>query len=120
MEKLLTAAVITGYRPRKDRSVSITFETPEKDAAQIGALHGMIDTMGYLCFKPEKQLTHDEIKEIDELDTDMFDNPKTKSHRLRAVIWLNHQSEGSELDFKDYYAQKMEKLIEHFKGKLND
>lgn len=82
-------------------------------------IHTVLNGFGYLLFKTEETLTKDEISEIDELDTDLYDNPKTKAQRLRNTLYVNWQQKSEGFDvFKDYYADKMEKLIQHYKDKL--
>lgn len=115
MNKLHTSVYLDRFNTKKDRTVSITFSTNEKTGKEIGELHELTGSFGYMIFKPEDQLTKDEIKAIDELDTEL--SGKTKAQRLRSVLFLVHQQEG-EGDFVDYYADKMESLIEHFKSKL--
>ena len=114
MDKLTTPVILNSYRPKKDKSVSITFETDEKTAQQIGELHSLVGSYGILLFKPENQLTAAEIKEIDELDLEM--GGKTKGQRLRNTIYKVWETTGSEVDFKDFYAERMEGLI----GKMKD
>ena len=117
--KLITAAQIVGYNRKKDRSVSLRFETCEKSSAEIAGIDAMLDMFGYLYFKPENKLTNEEIKELDGLDTDLFDNPKTQSQRLRNVLHvLNKQSNN--VDFKDFYKSEMDRIINHYKSKLKD
>jgi hypothetical protein len=117
MNKLHTSVYLDRFNTKKDRTVSITFSTNEKTGKEIGELHELTGSFGYMIFKPEDQLTKDEIKAIDELDTEV--SGKTKAQRLRAVLWVSHKAndEGYD-DFVDYYAHKMEELIEHFKSKL--
>jgi hypothetical protein len=59
--------------------------------------------------------------------TDIVDLPpvkadpgkKTPSQRLRAVLWqVWNQDNAGFKDFEAYYQAMMEKLIEHYKGKL--
>jgi len=117
--KLLTAAQLDNYSNRKDKSVTIRFITQEKMPSEIMDIHAMIGTFGYLYFKPEETLTKKEIEEIDALDTDLYDNPKTKSQRLRGVIWkLWEQDNKGFTEFKDFYSNKMEKIITHLKDQI--
>ena len=113
MNKLITPAILNSYRPKKDKSVSITFETQEYTAQQIGELHGLVGSYGALVFKPEDQLTSAEIKEIDELDLEV--GGKTKAQRLRNVLYKVWETTESEVEFKDFYAEKMEGLIDKLK-----
>lgn len=116
--KLLTSACLDGYGRKKDKSVSIRFVTQEKTSQQIAEIDSMIDMFGYLYFKAEEELTKAEMSELDELDTELYDNPKTKAQRLRNVLYKVWEQDKPGNEFKEYYAHKMESLIEHFKDKL--
>ena len=45
-------------------------------------------------------------------------NVKSPSQRLRAVLFLLWEQQGSWGDFDTWYKAKIEEIIEHFKGKL--
>lgn len=119
--KLLTSCQLVGYNPRKDKSLTIRFETGEKSPEDVMQIHSMMDVYGYLLFSGQDRLTKEEVEKIDNLDTDLYDNPKTQSQRLRNVLYLNwkQEREGHE-DFKEYYKSKTDVIIEHFKNKLPD
>jgi hypothetical protein len=117
--KLLTAAQLDRYNRRKDKSVSLTFITQEKSSSEIMDIDSMIDGFGYLYFRPEERLSKEEIAELDKLDTDLYDNPKSQSQRLRNVLYKNWEQEGSVGEFKDYYKYHTEKIIRHYKDKLS-
>ena len=106
MNKLLTPAILTRYSPRKDKSVSITFETNEVDALFISDLHGKMGMFGGLVFKPEEQLTKEEISEIDSLDFEM--TGKTKAQKLRDTLYIKWSKTDKATNFKDYYGQQMD------------
>lgn len=116
--KVLTSAQLDGYARRKDRSVSLRFVTGEKSSHEIANIDQMCDMFGYLYFKAEQPLTPDEVKELDELNTDLFDNPKTQSQRLRNVLYKTWESSGKIGEFKDYYRYETERIINHYKSKL--
>ena len=79
----------------------------------------MLDMFGYLYFKPEETLTKSEIAELDNLDTDLYDNPKTKSQRFRGVLYRNWEANDKGFsEFKDYYNSEYEIIITHYKNKL--
>ena len=120
MKGLLTSAVqLYGYRPRKDKSLSITFITGEKSPGEVMDIHSKLDDFGYIVFKSEEKLTKDEIAELDNLDTDLYDNPKTQSQRLRNVLFMNWKDENKgHSEFKDYYKNETERIIQHYKDKL--
>jgi hypothetical protein len=45
---------------------------------------------------------------------------KSQSKRLRNVLYLVHESNNMEEPFDDYYPNMMEKIINHFKNKINN
>jgi len=119
MKKLITAAQIVGYARKKDRSVSVRFETCEKTSGEIADIDSMLDMFGYLYFKPENKLTEEEIKDLDSLDSDLYDTPKTQSQRLRNTLHVLHkQQTGSDKGFKDFYKSETDRIINHYKSKL--
>lgn len=119
MSKLLAPAQFMGYSNRKDRSVVLRFETQEQTPAQIAALHAMLDEFGALYFKGNGDITAAEREELDALETDVFDNAKTQSQRLRNVLYKLWKQEPEGFDeFGKYYKWRTEKVIQHFKDKL--
>ena len=102
---------------KKDRSVSITFTTnleqSTEDFMEIDRLNG---AMGVLHFSDRGELTQSEIDEIENIDFEV--EGKTKSQRLRNVLYVLWKQEGQKGDFKDFYSAKMEKLIIKIKDRL--
>ena len=99
----------------------MTFITGEKVPDEVIKIHTALDAFGYLVFKAEEQLTKEEIESLDNLDTDLYDNPKTQSQRLRNVLYKLHEQDNQGIeDFKDFYKHKTEQIIEHYKKQLND
>jgi hypothetical protein len=120
MSKLLIPAQFQGYSNRKDRSVVIRFETQEQTPQQIAQLHSMLDEFGALYFKGNEEITAAEREELDALESDLFDNPKTHSQRMRNVLYkLWKQTPEGFDEFSKYYSWRMNKVIEHFKAKLD-
>ena len=119
MDKLLLPAQFQGYSNRKDRSVVLRFETQEQTPQQIAHLHGMLDTFGALYFSGNGEVSAAQRAEIDGLETDIYDHPKTQSQRMRNVLFKlwTQRPEGFD-EFPKYYAFQTNKVIEHFKGKL--
>jgi hypothetical protein len=119
MSKLLTSCQLYNYRPRKDKSLSITFITGEKTPEQVMEIHSMLDDFGYLLFKAEEKLTKDEIAEIDKLDTDLYDNPKTQSQRIRNCIMVIHEKSNSEMSKHDLYHHWTERILSTLKKEID-
>ena len=112
--------MLDGYSRRKDRSVSIRFHTQELTSADIMEIDAMCDSFGILYFRPGEKANRDELAEIDKVDLTDFDNNKSQSQRLRAVLYKLHQLTESPMDFRDFYLQETEKIINHYKSKLDE
>lgn len=117
--KLLTGCQLAGYNPRKDKSITLRFETGEKTPEDVMNIHSMLDTFGYLLFKGEEQLTKEEIAEIENLDTDLYDNPKTQSQRIRNKILFLHKISGSDMSKSDYYKQMTEWFLDVLQKRID-
>lgn len=123
MSKLLQAAQLTGYRRRKDRTVSVTFTTQE--ILDIGPIDQMAtnESAGILYFRADETMSinRQEIEELDAVELDLYDQPKPQSKRLRAVLYRvweqHHQHQVPE--FKHYYKAETERIIQHYKDKLD-
>ncbi len=119
--KILCPAILDGYQRRKDRSVSLRLLTQEQTSQDLMNIDSLLDTFGILYFRaddaPEDSVT---FKELDSIELDLYDKKKTQSQRLRAVLYKLYKQEGGEGEFKDYYKVKTEKIIEHFKSRLED
>lgn len=115
----MLAAQFDAYQNRKDKSVSLRFITQEQTPAQIGHLHSMLDGFGYLYFKAESEITAAERDEIDGLQTDLYDSPKTQSQRLRNTLFvLWKQNPEGFREFADFYKWHTDRIIQHFKDKI--
>ena len=118
--KLLQAAQLTGYRRRKDRTVSVTFTTQEVlDISQIDQM-ATDESGGILYFRADDQMKFNqaEVEELDAIELDLYDQPKKQSQRLRAVLYKVWEQEGDG-EFREYYRHQTERIIEHFKSKLD-
>lgn len=111
-------AIIEGVSTRKDRTVRVTFGTQELTPASAAQLFSMANQYAYVAIKTEEFLS-DEMAALDDLSTEGEPN-RTPSKRLRSVLYVNwkQDAEGYE-DFRNYYLYKMERIIEHFKGRLD-
>jgi len=75
---IIAGAILTGYKRLRDKSVSIHLVLNEQTPLQIMAIDQLQDVFGYFMFKANEELTKAEIKDLESLDTEMFDAPKTK------------------------------------------
>lgn len=102
---------------KKDKSVSMTFITElEQSSSEFMEIDTNLDQHGVIYFKTNGNLTQEEKDEIDKVD--VHAEGKTKSQRLRSVLYVFHEQSDSNQTFKEFYSSKMEEIIEHYKNKL--
>jgi hypothetical protein len=118
--RILTVGQLDGYQRRKDRSISLRFITQEKTSSEVMEIDQLLDTYGIIYFRGEENLNQEEIAELDAIEMDLYDQPKSQSQRLRNVFYKLWKQEGGKGEFKEYYKAQTERIIEHFKSKLND
>lgn len=113
--KITLPSQINPPRLRKDGSASLSFDTRELTAEEIFTIMSLRHTEGWLCFSPNNEDLEipDEPAELDE---------KSPSERLRAVLFVYYKQETEAGRFvglfESFRKEKMEKLIEMIKGKL--
>jgi len=106
-------AYLTGYNRKADRSASVRFETQELSTEALVELDKHYQLYGWLVFQENEVKTQDLPTEQAE------DTPKTPSKRLRATLFVLWQQGGRVGDFEAFYREKMEKLIDHIKARLD-
>ena len=117
--RVLMPAILDGYQRRKDRTVSLRFITQEKTSSEVMQIDEALHKFGVLYFRGEENMNSDEVEELDKVELDIYDEPKTQSQRLRNVLFILWKQEGEKGDFKTFYKQKTEEIIQHFKNKLD-
>ena len=111
-------AGLESYRSLKDGTLKLSFETGELSPEQMANVHYSLNKVGYLAFSPDAMATQ-ELDEIDKLKVEYSDNGKTPSQRLKAVLYLMWKQKPEGFNSSEvHYLHHMEKLIEHFKNKL--
>ena len=116
MSNLLVQVTLDRSNRKKDRSVSLTFITQlEQSSEEFMKIDSLLNDSGVLYFKSNGNLTKEEINALDEVEIEV--EGKTRSQKLRNLFYiLNKQNEN--IDFKKFYADEMDRIYEHFKGKL--
>tara|TARA_R110000796_G_scaffold218540_1_gene334464 strand:+ start:44 stop:400 length:357 start_codon:yes stop_codon:yes gene_type:complete len=118
MSNLLRAVTFDRANRKKDKSVSLTFITQtEQTSEEFMQMDSLLSDSGALFFKSNGNLSKEEIKALDGVEIE--NEGKTKSQRLRNVLFVYHKQLESTVDFKDFYATEVEKIIEHYKSKLD-
>ena len=116
---LIIPALLEGYRSLKDRTLKITFESNELNSQELLGIVENLNAFGYLAFKKEP-FSEKERQEIETLETNLEDNMKTPSQRLRAVLYRNYERDQQGFkSFATYYEHNMELLLNHYKAKLD-
>ena len=112
-------AILDSYRSMKDKGLRITFDTGELSPELMANIHYGWQKYGFLIFSADP-FTSQQIEELNDIKIEYQDEGKPPSQRLRAVLYRcwEQKNEGYET-FIDYYNVKMEKLINHFKNKLD-
>lgn len=114
---LLLPVEFTICRPKTDGSGTLSFHTGELTPEQVARFHMLRNSVGVLAYKIKGQLTKEEEGILDEVDLEI--EGKTKSERLRNSLYrLWEQKPEGYTDFKSFYSDRMEKLIEQVKKKL--
>lgn len=116
--KILKQVSLDSVRRRKDKSISLTFITStEQTPQELMEMDKLTDQTGVLYFKGAGTLVQSEVDELDNVDIEL--EGKTKSQRLRGVLWRHWEQLGKPGDFKAFYSIQMEKFIESVKSKLD-
>jgi hypothetical protein len=121
--KLLKQCTLDGVTRRKDKSLKISFITSlEQSSNELMEVDKLLDSNGILYYKDSEGLSTDEINQIDKVVLDK-PNGKTQSERLRNVLYLYCKQkigkEPTKEQFAEFYQNKMERVIQMIKDKLD-
>ena len=101
---------------KKDRSANMKFTTVRevtKEEREILFEAGTTDEMGWLLWSPNKI-------QIEDLPTEQAEDlSKTPSKRLRSVLFVLWKQQGEQGSFESFYRERMEKLIDMVKTRLD-
>lgn len=116
--KILLECQVDGIASKVDGTVSVKISTQELDSSKAGELFAM---RGKHCkfLLSDSNITTLEAELVDNAQIASVKKNKTESQRLRAVLFLVHQNAGSDLEFEQWYKNKMEEIIAHYKKSLD-
>lgn len=117
---IVIPAIIENVSTRKDNTVRLSLGTQELSPAYAGELFSLANKMCFAAFKIE-QFNKAEIEAVEGLEIANEDNNfKSSSQRLRAVLFRlwEHHPEGFKT-FATFYEHHMERIINHFKTKID-
>ena len=112
-------SLISGFRTLADGTLRLTVDVNEVPKGKLGELVSLNQKFGFFTFNLTEQFSEDEQKFLEELTGEMS-GEKSQSKRLRNVLFLvykllnNEKTEG----FEEYYKQETERIIGHYKNKL--
>lgn len=113
---LRVPSTIAKVETMSDGGLKLVVHTQElvpSDKAEVMSLH---DKFGWFVF------SETQIKEEDVPDEPIeFEGQKTLSERLRNVLFRLHEKQGGKPeDFEAYRHKIMEKLVNHYKSKMDE
>ncbi|MDD5050980.1 MAG: hypothetical protein PHV93_04580 [Candidatus Pacebacteria bacterium] len=105
-------AILTRVAFKVDGGLSLGFVTQELSTGEKVLVGEFVNQTGYVMFAAN------EFEDADVPKENAPDDSKPASQRLRAVIYKlwERKKDG---DFEVYYRNQMEKIIQHYKEKLN-
>ena len=119
MSKLLIiSAYLDSFRSLKDKTLKLVFETNEPTPEQLKDIAGILQSFGYLAFSKDN-FKQEQINILENTKCEYEDKSKSKSNRLRSVLYIYWKQENKGYDvFDDFYNYHMEKFIAHVKTLL--
>jgi hypothetical protein len=119
MKSLVTTGILTSYRPRADSSFSLSININIPTKEQKITIDELFQQEVVVYLREGSNVTKEETDIIDNVDIDLG-STKTPSQRLRNTLYRNwEQKNNGFLIFREYYSHEMEKLIDHYKKKLD-
>lgn len=116
---LIVPGILSTYQSLKDRTLKLVFETNEPTPEQLIEISKSVQKFGFIAFK-EDAFKDNEKKVLESLESEYEETGKTKSQRLRAVLFRNFEQKNDGYQvFDDYYNHHMQIMINHWKNKLD-
>lgn len=116
MKGNLFPAIIEAVGTRSDRTLKITLGCQEMSPQDGGQLLSLVHQLATVYISPS-EISSKEISQVDKVEPEF--SGKTPSKRMRDVLFvLFSQAPEGFKTFDEFYKNKMEAMIEHFKSKL--
>lgn len=115
---ILIGGQIESIATRKDKTLKVTIGTQELNPAQATDVFSLNQQFCYIGLKAEP-FSKNESELLDSLKSDL-EHQKTPSQRLRSILYVCYEQDNKGYkDFGTFYATEMERIIEHYKTKLD-
>ncbi len=115
--KVVGSGIIEKIETRSDNSVKLIIGTQEIDSSEASKIFELRNKFVKYILTDSNISPLDE-KLIDELKIKDGKRVKTKSQRLRAVLYREWEQQGLQIEFDQYYDTIMEGYIEKHKANL--
>lgn len=112
------AAECTRANAKPNNCLDLGFRTSELSPEDRAEIIGWFEVIGSLAFRPASAFTDGELANLPDVIEKPVKGKQTDSQRLRAVLSLLAMEQKR--DPKEYYHSVMEKLIDHYKQKLDE
>jgi hypothetical protein len=116
MSAVKLPAIFSGIQSKVDGSYKLTFNTRELSGTDAAVLLGMANKEAWVLIAPDDSL---DSVDVPKAKPDSGTGQKTPGQRLRAILFILWSQVGKPGDFEDYYRQRLERIIEQFKAKLD-
>ena len=117
---VILPAILDTFSSLKDKTLKLVFHSNELTPEQLLGVVKNVQKFGFLAFK-EESFKEPELDVIKDLDVGYRSKEKSKSKRLRNVLFvLSEQDDKGFKTFNDYYNFQMEEIINHFKNKIDE
>lgn len=133
MKLLIFSGIVSGYKGLVAGGMNLTIETnemnPDDTASLVGLHRKPVKVMmqeGQIMDANELGFTEADMEKYENMQFDEFDKRQERSpaKRLRNVLWVLFKQSGGDIEsgqaFKDWYDKKLEEIIIHFKGKIEE
>jgi hypothetical protein len=117
--KLVIDGTVEAISTRQDGTLKVTIGTQELDANQAGQLFGLRGEYIKALLTNAHVISPVEQSIVEQTEIQDGRKLKTKSQRLRAVLYRRWEQMGKEVEFDIFYDNYMEGLIENEKSKLD-
>lgn len=117
--KIILESTVESIASRVDGTITIKIGTQELDPSKAGELFQL---RGKLCkiLLSDSNITKLEEELVDNTNIVSGKKKKSASQRLRAVLFrINEANGGNEENFEAFYNSEMERIIEHYRNKLD-
>lgn len=115
---------LDGIRRTADKSISLRIETvAEQTTNDMLLFDEMFKSHILVAIKPEETpFTDAQLNDLSKVDIDLYDKNKSPSKRFRNVLWIlckqQMHGEPTEEKFAEFYKIEYERIIQHYKDKL--